>query len=123
SLPPWLVRRLINDAGTLFTNTILTRDSGLGGTAPGPPLFTSLQRPGSSDGLGAMDERMLAHTLYAAWFPAQNAEQMRRYAGAPLPGGAIGWADGALDTAIGDPRVANTSTTAQAALPASSSAF
>lgn len=123
TLPPWLVRRLINDAGTLFTNTVLTRDSGLGGTAPGPPLFTSLQRLGSSDVLGAMDERMSAHTLYASWFPAQNAEQMRRYAGVPLSGGAIGWADGALDTVIGDIRAVNTSTVSAAALVASSSAF
>lgn len=105
SLPPWLIRRLINDTATLFTNTILTRDSGQEAPRPGPSLFALLESPSEGRGaLGALDHRALAHGLLLAWFPALDRQELRQFKALQAPSGAMPRLEGYVDEGIGGPR-------------------
>jgi uncharacterized protein (DUF608 family) len=104
SLPGWLSRKIVNDAAPLFTHTILTRDSGLGGTKPGPPLFAVIGTVGGGDGaLGVMDRRLISHGLFSTFFPSLDVQELRQFAAAQATTGAITRLDGALDEVIGGP--------------------
>ena len=90
TLPGWLSRRLMDDSAALFTNTILTRDSGLAGTTPGPSLFRILESPGDGKGaLGAMDHLHLASALHAAFFPLLHLQLLAAFRAAQSPAGEI----------------------------------
>jgi uncharacterized protein (DUF608 family) len=102
SLPGWLARKIVNDASPLFTHTILTRDSGLGGTKPGPPLFAVLGTTGEG-ALGLMDRRLISHGLFSAFFPSLDVQELRQFVGAQASTGAVPRLDGALDEVIGGP--------------------
>ncbi len=90
TLPGWLCRRLMDDSSSLFTNTILTRDSGLAGTAPGPGLFNILESPVDGKGaLGAMDHLHLASALHANFFPQLHLQVLGAFRAAQSPAGEI----------------------------------
>lgn len=104
SLPGWLAARLINDASTLFTNTILTQDSGLGGSQPGPGLFAMLESPVDGEGrLGAIQHRLVSGGLMARWFPDLAQSELRLFKAAQAPTGWIPRSVGNLDVRIGAP--------------------
>jgi uncharacterized protein (DUF608 family) len=101
SLPSWLSRKIINDAYILSTNTILTRDSGAGGTIPGPPLFALLENPAVSPGaFGNMDERMLGSALTSTWFPGLDVQELRQFSKLQVSNGALPRTGGSLDDGI-----------------------
>jgi hypothetical protein len=104
TLPPWLIHRLINDAAALAMNSVYTRDSGLAGTKPGPPLFALLDQPGASSALGAMDRRLFAHALLAALFPRLDLAEMDQFAALQNPAGAIPRVEGNLDESVAGER-------------------
>jgi len=98
SLPPWLARRIINDASFLFRNTLLTRDAG--GT--GSPVFSVLADPVEGKGVhGDMSRRFLGHALLSAWFPALDVNELRQFALAEASRGAIPPHIGHIDRTIG----------------------
>jgi len=108
TLPSWLIHRLINDASVLFTNTVLTRDSGLAMSEPGPSLFAMLESPTDGGGaLGAMDHRFLAQALLSAWFPALDLQELRQFKALQASSGAVSRLDGNVDQGIGDPKNAD----------------
>lgn len=122
TLPPWLVHRLINDAAILATNSIYTRDSGLASTKPGPSLFALLEQPGAGPGIGAMDPRMFAHALLAAFFPRLDLQELEQFAALQSPAGAIPRLEGSVDETIGGETLAN-SDNGQKGLVGSSASF
>ena len=90
TLPAWLSRKLANDAATLFTNTVLTRDSGLAGTKPGPSLFGILESPvDGKGGLGAMDHLHLAAALHSGFYSRLHLQLLQSYRSAQSPTGEI----------------------------------
>ena len=102
SLPGWLSARLINDASTLFTNTILTQDSGLGGSQPGPGRFAMLKSPVDGTGtLGAMDHRLISSGLMTSWFPELAVAELRLFKEGQPPSGAISRTVGTIDLHLG----------------------
>jgi hypothetical protein len=103
TLPPALAERLLNDASTLTTRTVLTRDSGLGGEKPGPPLFALLHGPAESSDVGALRGRMLDGALLALWFPALNVQELRRISQLQTPAGALPRAAGDYERSFTKP--------------------
>ncbi|HET6203127.1 MAG TPA: GH116 family glycosyl-hydrolase [Planctomycetota bacterium] len=80
TLPAWLVRKLCNDACTLFANTVWTADG----------AFATLESPEDGGGaLGAMEERLCAHALSFSFFPALERAELRLFAGGQRPDGEI----------------------------------
>lgn len=80
SLPGDLAHQVMNDSSALFTNTVLTRDSGLGGTKPGPCRFAMLEydRQGVA-AFGAMDRRYRLHPMLVNWFPELDQRDLGEY--------------------------------------------
>lgn len=80
SLPPWLSRKLINDSSVLFTNSILTRDSGVSGDPGHEPLVGMIEQTieGSSK-IGDLNHRMLASPLISNWFPELDLRELDEY--------------------------------------------
>jgi hypothetical protein len=101
SLPAWLSRKIINDAYILSTNTLLTRDSGAGGTIPGPPMFALLENPAVSLGaFGNMDERKLGSALTSTWFPGLDVQELRQFSQLQVSNGALPRTDGSLEDGV-----------------------
>ncbi len=108
SLPGWLTARLINDSSTLFTNTILTQDSGLGGSQPGPGRFAMLESPVDAVGaLGAMDHRIVSNGHLTSWFPSLSLAELGLFKDGQAPSGAIPRSVGNIDRSIGGPPAPN----------------
>ncbi len=80
SIPTWLRRSLAEDLAPLVTNSILTRDG----------RFTTLENPGESGALGALDQWLLTRSAIAAFFPALERSELARF--------------GSLIGATGEPR-------------------
>lgn len=103
SLPLWLSRRIINDASPLFTDTVLTRDSGLGEKNPGPALFASLEPDGKRTPLGALEPRAFFQTLLLAWFPRLDREELARAADNRAANGLLASDAGTFQTGFAPP--------------------
>lgn len=90
SLPGWFTRQVMNDASVLFTRTILTDDSGHGGTDPGPFRFAFLdEAPDEKMSLGSVHNRYLAHQAVMTWFPQLDILELGDYASRQRPSGAL----------------------------------
>jgi uncharacterized protein (DUF608 family) len=122
TLPPALVQRLINDAALLTTNSVYTRDSGLGGTKPGPALFALLEQPGGNPDLGAMDRRLFAHSLVASLFPRLDLQEIEQFVALQRSSGAVPRLEGEIDEAITGERPTRSDLT-QAGIAGSSASF
>jgi uncharacterized protein (DUF608 family) len=108
SLPGWLTARLINDSSTLFTNTVLTQDNGLGGSQPGPGPFAMLESPADAGGtLGAMDHRIVSHGLLTSLFPSLSLAELRSFKEGQGTSGAIPRSVGNINQNIGGSPVPN----------------
>ena len=71
NLPGWLVRKLGNDLGVLFTNSWYTRDY----------RFTMNESPTYMRGCsGTLDQRMAAGGIFAMCFPGLGASELREWA-------------------------------------------
>ena len=102
TLPVWFITQLINDVHTLFTNTILTRDSGIAGIKPGPSLFFSMSEPVIGGGVtGCPDLQIHNLALYEAFFPALNLLQLKQLALGQASTGSIAHYDGNNDYVLG----------------------
>lgn len=78
SLPPWLAWKIINSAYTLYTNAILTRG-----------LRFSMMEGGMGGLSGTMDQRMVAHIVYAKLFPALDAQELAQFGASQNTDGSI----------------------------------
>jgi uncharacterized protein (DUF608 family) len=78
SLPPWLAFKIINSAYTLYTNAILTRG-----------LRFSMMEGGMGGLSGTMDQRMVAHIVYAKLFPALDAQELAQFGASQNTDGSI----------------------------------
>ena len=111
SLPGWFTREVMNDAAVLFTNTILTKNGGLGGTEPGPFRFGLIDRRNASGAqIGALDRRYLAHSLLLNWFPALDDLELNALSSRQSSSGALQAALGDLEQGFSSGEVAEGST-------------
>ncbi|MBI1854226.1 MAG: discoidin domain-containing protein [Planctomycetes bacterium] len=96
NLPQWLKQKLVNDAFTLFSNTVLTKDG----------RFSVLESPIDMGGaLGTMDQRMAAHAIYTDLFPELDRTELEMYAAAQQDDGRITHFVGNVHETVGDPDV------------------
>jgi hypothetical protein len=90
SLPATLSRRVMNDASVLVTNSLLTRDNGLGGAEPGPYRFALFHREGGGSAvLGDPLRGFLAQGLLLNWFPDLDLRQLGEIVSRQAPTGAL----------------------------------
>lgn len=96
NLPMWLEQKLVNDAFTMFSNTVLTKDG----------RFSVLESPIDMGGaLGTMDQRMAAHALYTQLFTELDRTELELFAKAQREDGRITHFVGNVHETIGDPDV------------------
>src|SRR5262249_58023108 len=96
NLPQWLKQKLVNDAFTLFSNTVLTKDG----------RFSVLESPVDMGGaLGTMDQRMAAHGILTQLFPELDRTELDLFGAAQRDDGRITHFVGNVHETIGDPDV------------------
>lgn len=89
-LPLWLVRRLADETSLLATHAVLTRDSSLSGTDPGPALFGMIGSLSDSLApLGALSRRHLVQPLLSVFFSGLDGDELRTAARAQRADGAF----------------------------------
>ena len=89
SLPPWLSFKVINSAYTLYTNAILNRG-----------LRFSMMEGGMGGLSGTMDQRMVAHIVYAKLFPSLDAQELAQFGSSQNADGSINHFDALLYAGI-----------------------
>jgi uncharacterized protein (DUF608 family) len=96
SLPRWLKVKLLNDAFTMYSDTVLTRDG----------RFSVFESPIDMGGaLGTMDQRMAAHAFYLQMFPELDESELRLYMRCQRADGRITHFCGNIHEVLGDPNV------------------
>jgi|GEM_PF-3383042 len=95
SLPNWFIDKLMNNASVLFTNTILTQDSGGSASSPGPSVFDYYDVLGeNADSISTLNKRVCVQPLLLALFPTLDRTQLLQFLSMPTSNGSLPLHDG-----------------------------